>query len=87
MLRYTYVDGMAEKRGPHRADHLANIKSTEATGKLAVAGAFLNPVDGALFLFKDSTKEEVEEFVKNDQYVKAGLVSKYDVREFGAVVG
>lgn len=41
------------------------------------AGALLDPVDGAVFLFTDVSVEEAEEFAKNDPYVKAGLVPSW----------
>lgn len=40
-------------------------------------GPFTDPVDGAVFVFKDVPVAEVEEFVKTDPYVVNGLVPKW----------
>ncbi|KAL0037702.1 hypothetical protein WJX77_008562 [Trebouxia sp. C0004] len=76
-----------EKRGPHRDAHLGAAKKKEEAGKLLIAGASGDPVNGALFVFKNASKEEIEEFVKTDPYTKAGLISCWDLQPFNAVVG
>lgn len=46
-------------------------------------GAPFFPYDGFMMLVEtDGGKENVEEFVKNDPYVKNNLVSKYEIKEF-----
>lgn len=56
-------------------------------GKMVMGGALADPVDGALFVFKDVTKDEVEAYVKADPYVKNGLVPSYTIRPYMVVVG
>ena len=46
-----------DKRGPYRAEHLSNAQKKEAEGKLLVAGALAEPVDGAVFIFKNMNKD------------------------------
>ena len=41
-----------EKRGPHRAAHIEGAKQALAAGKLYMAGALADPVDGAIFIFR-----------------------------------
>lgn len=55
--------------------------------KLVMAGALTEPVDGAIFIFRNVGKEEIEEFVKADPYVQNGLVPKYDIRPYMVVAG
>ena len=42
-----------EKRDPYRAGHLGLIKEMAAEGRVLSAGAFTDPVDGAMFVFTD----------------------------------
>ena len=88
-LRYTYVEGILEKRAPFRADHLRGLQESAARGEIALAGAFNAPADGAVFLFDASkcTKQDVELFAATDPYVENGLVPKWDVCEYMAVAG
>jgi len=87
ILDYKYVSDILEKRGPHREGHLDAARAQAQAGKLLIAGAAGDPVDGGLFVFQNTTKEDIEAFVKADPYVKADLVSSWDIRPFNAVVG
>lgn len=51
------------------------------------AGAAGDPVDSGMFIFKDVTKEQVEEYVQSDDYVKNGLVSSWSIKPYHVVVG
>ncbi len=86
-LSYDYVPDVLEKRTPFRAEHLANAKALHAAGKLVFAGAFDPPTDGALFVFKVDSAAEVEAFVRNDPYVKNGVVTGHRIRPWNVVVG
>ena len=55
-------------------------------GKLLGAGPW-SPATGALFIFKSNSTKEVEEFVKDDPYVSAGLVTNYSIKEWNKVIG
>ena len=46
MLRYTYVDGMLEKRGPYREGHLKLLQEASDKGLVSLGGAFADPCDG-----------------------------------------
>ncbi len=87
ILSYDYVPDVLEKRTPFRAEHLANAKALQAQGKLLLAGAFDPPSDGAVFVFKVDSAAEVEAFVKNDPYVKNGVVTGHRVRAWNVVIG
>ena len=52
LLQYSYVPDLLEKRGPHRAAHIEGAKQALAAGKLYMAGALADPVDGAIFIFR-----------------------------------
>jgi hypothetical protein len=51
------------------------------------SGAFANPVDGTVLLFKGATPAAAETFAKADPYVTNGLVTKWRVREWTTVIG
>ncbi|CAM9658272.1 unnamed protein product [Hapterophycus canaliculatus] len=82
---YTYVDGMEDKRAPHRSAHLDLLKTMTEEGKCLLGGAFLEPCDGAVLLF--SSPDEAQQFVDKDPYNTGGLVTKYQIRDYMAVVG
>ena len=86
-LFYEIVDNFAEKRTPYREKHLAKVKKAHADGKLVLAGAFAEPVDGALLVFRGQSPEVAEEFAKADPYVTSGLVTKWRVRQWATVIG
>jgi hypothetical protein len=44
-------------------------------------------VDGALLVFRAPSISVVEEFARNDPYVKSGLVTEWTVRSWSVVVG
>jgi uncharacterized protein YciI len=52
-----------------------------------MAGAFTDPLDGAAFIFRNVTRDEVAEFVAADPYVQNGLVPAHRIREWNVVIG
>ena len=87
ILFYNYVDNIIEKRVPFREAHLALATSFVESGELLLGGAFANPADGAILIFKVGNKAQVEAFVKQDPYVQNGLVTSWNIREWSVVVG
>ena len=86
-LFYEIVDNFAEKRTPYREKHLAKVKEAHGDGRLVLAGAFAEPVDGALLVFRGQSPEVAEAFAKADPYVTSGLVTKWRVRQWATVIG
>ncbi len=72
------------KKGPHREqdsaaaakiqkEHLENINRLAASGKLNVAGPFLDDGDlRGIFIFDSQSEEEVKLFCENDAAIKSG---------------
>jgi uncharacterized protein YciI len=54
---------------------------------LLLAGALTEPTDGALLIFWTTGREVVEEFARNDPYVRSGLVTRWEVRSWAVVIG
>ena len=87
LLFYDVVDDYVTRRAPLRAAHIGHARDSIARGELVLAGAFANPPDGAMFLFRGASPEAAERFAENDPYVTNGLVKKWRVREWTTVVG
>jgi uncharacterized protein YciI len=87
LLFYDVVDDYAERRAPFRAAHLAHATQALARGELVLGGAFANPIDGTMLLFRGSSPAAAEAFATADPYVTNGLVTKWRVREWTTVVG
>jgi uncharacterized protein YciI len=87
LLFYEYVDDILERRGEFRNAHLGAAWASSEQGDLVMGGAFANPVDGAVLLFKGDSPDVAEKFAQADPYVKNGLVKRWYVREWMTVVG
>jgi uncharacterized protein YciI len=86
LLLYEYVDGMLERRTPHREAHLAALERERAAGQVVLAGAYGDPPVGAAILFSGADADHVRAFVKNDPYVRAGLVRSWRVEPYHAAI-
>lgn len=86
-LLYTLVDDYISRRAAHRREHLRLAEEAHARGELVLGGAFADPADRALLVFRARDRSVVEEFVGNDPYVAAGLVTRWEVRTWTVVVG
>jgi len=87
LLFYDVVDDYVTRRAPLRAAHIGHARASMARGELVLAGAFNNPPDGAVLLFKGSSPDVAERFAEQDPYVTNGLVKKWRVREWTTVIG
>ena len=87
LLLYDYVDDMAERRAPFRDEHLALAGEAQAAGTLLAAGALVEPLDGAVLVFQADDPSDAEGFARNDPYVREGLVTSWQVRQWTVVVG
>lgn len=86
-LLYSVVDDHVERRVPYRAEHLELAREAHRRGELLLAGAFADPMDGALFVFQGPDRSVAERFAERDPYVLAGLVTRWQVRAWTVVVG
>ncbi len=87
ILFYEVVDNYVEKRALFRQTHLDHATKAYDRGELVMAGAYADPVDGAVLVFKAGDPAVAEEFAKNDPYVVNGLITKWRVREWTVVLG
>ena len=87
ILFYTTADDYLERRAPYRGEHLAYAQAAHERGELLIAGALADPADGAVLVFRTDTPSVVEDFARNDVYVKNGVVTKWEVRPWTVVIG
>jgi uncharacterized protein YciI len=75
------------RRVPHREAHLALAAASHARGELVLGGALGEPPDEALLVFRAADRSVVEDFVRRDPYVAAGLVTRFEIRPWAVAVG
>lgn len=86
LLLYDYVPDILERRGAYRPAHLELVRAYADRGAITAAGALDEPLDGAAIAF-EAGREDVEAFVRDDPYVKAGLVTAWRIRRWNLVTG
>lgn len=82
LLLYTYVEDMAERRGPYREEHLAKIRAAREAGHITLAGALGTPPTGGAMVWTGVTPEDIERFTAADPYVINGLVTSQRVERW-----
>ncbi len=87
ILFYEVVDDYVERRAPLRNAHLSLAESAQRLGFLVMAGAYDDPPDGAALVFFANDVAVVEQFVRDDPYVREGLVTSWSIRRWNVVVG
>jgi len=86
-LLYEVVDDYLVRRAVYRDDHLRHARQAYDRGELLLAGAFAEPADKALLVFRTEDASVVESFARNDPYVLNGLVKSWEVRPWTVVIG
>lgn len=87
LLFYETGDDYVSRRAPFRKGHLAHAWQASERGELVLGGAYTNPADGALLIFKADSPQVAERFARADPYVVNGVVKRWYVREWATVVG
>lgn len=87
LLLYQFSSDYLERRGQYRDEHLKLAWQAHARGELVLAGAFAEPADGAVAMFKADSIDVAKRFASADPYVLAGLVTHWQVRPWTTVVG
>lgn len=86
-LFYYVVDDYVARRAIFREQHLGLARAAHARGELVLAGAFSDPADSALLVFRAADRATVEAFVLADPYVQNGLVTRWEIRPWTVVIG
>lgn len=86
-LFYDVGGDFPARRAAYRTEHLSLARQAHARGELVLAGAFADPADRALLVFRCADASAVEDFARKDPYVVNGLVTRWEVRRWSVVVG
>lgn len=84
---YYVVDDFVARRAEYREEHLRLVREAHRRGELLLAGAFTDPADRALLVFRAAERSVAEDFVRKDPYVTRGLVTRWEVRSWAVVIG
>ena len=87
VLIYHLVDDYLERRPEFRAEHLQLALAAQERGELVLGGAYSDPADTALLVWRAEDASVVENFVNRDPYVKNGLVARWEIRPWTVVIG
>jgi uncharacterized protein YciI len=87
ILIYHTAPDYLERRTAFRQEHLAYARAAYERGELLLAGAFADPPDMALLVFKETDPSVIEEFARGDVYVRNGVVTSWEVRPWTVVIG
>ena len=87
LLLYQFVPDYLERRGEYRNEHLKLAWDSHARGEMVLGGAFVDPADGAAVVFNVDSVDVIKRFVEADPYVRAGLVTNWQIRAWTTVVG
>ena len=75
-----------ERRATYRAEHLELAWAAHRRGELLLGGAFTDPADTALLIWKCADTAPIEAFVAADPYVRHGLVDRHEIRDWKVVI-
>ncbi|MAT99877.1 MAG: hypothetical protein CL608_22270 [Anaerolineaceae bacterium] len=87
VLIYHLTDDYLDRRPAFRAEHLQLAAAAQDRGELVLGGAYSDPADAALLVWRAEDASVVENFVNNDPYVKNGLVARWEIRPWTVVIG
>jgi uncharacterized protein len=86
-LIYYLVDDYLVRRSAFRDQHLKLAREANQHGDLVLAGAFSDPADCALLIFRVQDKSVIEDFIRKDPYVINKLVTRWEIRPWTVVIG
>jgi uncharacterized protein YciI len=86
-LTYYLMDDYLERRPEFRVEHLQLASAVQDRGELVLGGAYSDPADTTLLIWRAADASVVENFVSNDPYVKNGLVTRWEIRPWTVVIG
>ena len=69
------------KRAVHRAAHLANLERLDKQGRVVLAGPLTDKA-GSLLVLEFDSREEAEEFARQDPYTIHGVFMSLEIHPF-----
>jgi uncharacterized protein len=85
VVLYTSADDVHTKAPVHFPAHQQRLDEFQARGDLLMVGTFGDPQkEGSMAIFR--TRESAEEFVAGDPFVRNGVVSAYEIRDWNEIL-
>ena len=81
---YETADGAMPLARQHFPAHKLRLDAFHARGTLLMVGTWANPQEGAMAVF--TSRDDAEEFVKDDPFVLNGVVSRWEIREWNEIL-
>lgn len=86
LIAYDGTDPQAAKRRlKARPDHLEMVKTMKSRGEFLFGGAILDEsgnMAGSMILYEMPDRNTLDERLKNEPYINAGVWEKIDIRPF-----
>ena len=73
------------KRKIHRPAHLTNLEPLDKQGRVILAGP-LTDKTGSLLVLEFETRDEAEQFARNDPYTVHGVFERVEIHPFMQVL-
>ena len=85
VIEATYGPDAAVRRPPVRAEHLTRIAELIREGRVIEAGGCTD-FSTAILLVRAATEEDALALIRDDVYVKCGVLVSFTAKPFGRVV-
>ncbi|HSD22659.1 MAG TPA: YciI family protein [Anaeromyxobacter sp.] len=80
VLLYQSAPDVLTKAPIHFPAHKARVDEFHRRGDLLAVGTWADPREGSMAVFR--TRQAAEEFVKDDPFVKNGVVASYQIKDW-----
>ena len=80
------VPDYVERREAYRGAHRERLLKMNEEGKVMMGGAWADPVDGALIIFRAESLAEVQRMIEEDPYHQHGLWPAVRIREWNVAI-
>ena len=87
LLMYDVVDDYTEARAKYRDEHLDLARRSHERGDIVLAGAYGEPPQGVVIVFRAENARAAEAFARSDPYVRAGVATGWRVQPWHVAIG
>jgi uncharacterized protein YciI len=80
VILYRSAPNVMAKAPLHFGAHKARLDVFQTRGDLLAVGTWADPQEGSMAVFR--TRAAAEEFVRDDPFVKEGVVASYEIKDW-----
>ena len=84
VVLYHPAPDVLEKAPLHFPAHKARLDEFQRRGELLAVGTWADPREGSMAVFR--TRAGAEEFVRDDPFVRHGVVARHEIRDWNEVL-